>query len=216
MDYAAARYNMVECQIRPNHVTDKKLLDAMRALPREAFVPTEFQGVAYVDEAVPLGEGRYLMAPMTMARLMQIAAPASSDLALVVGCATGYAAAVLSHMVGAVVALEKDPGLAAEAAQTLTGLGIDTVAVVEGSLAGGYPDQAPYDVIYFDGAVPEVPAGIASQLAEGGRLVSVLSGSGTDSTILMSRYPGGLSSRPVFESAAPPLPGFEREKVFAF
>ena len=202
MDYAAARHNMVECQVRPNHVTDKKLLDAMRALPREAFVPTEFQGVAYVDEAVPLGEGRYLMAPMTMARLMQIAAPASSDLALVVGCATGYAAAVLSHMVGVVVALEKDSGLAAEAAQTLTGLGIDTVAVVEGDLQKGYPDQ--------------VPAGIASQLAEGGRLVSVLSGGGTDSAILMSRYPGGLSSRSVFESAAPPLPGFEREKVFAF
>jgi protein-L-isoaspartate(D-aspartate) O-methyltransferase len=216
MDYAAARQNMVESQIRPNHVTDKILLDAMRALPREAFVPTEFQGVAYVDDAVPLGEGRYLMAPMTMARLMQIAAPTSSDLALVVGCATGYSAAVLSHMVGAVVALEKDSGLAAEAAQTLTGLGIDTVAVVEGGLAGGYPEQAPYDVIYFDGAVPEVPEAIAAQLAEGGRLVAILSGSATDNAVLMSRYPGGLSSRSVFESSTPPLPGFERDKAFVF
>ena len=216
MDYAAARHNMVESQIRPNHITQETLLDALRALPREEFVPTEMQGVAYVDNPVPLGDGRYVMAPLTMARLMQEASPGSSDLALVVGCATGYGAAVLSHMVGAVVALESDPGLAGEAAQTLTGLGIDTVAVVEGDLAAGYPDQAPYDVIFFDGAVPEVPDCIASQLAEGGRLVAIQSGDGTDSAVVMSRHGGGLSSRSVFETATPLLPGFEREKVFVF
>ncbi len=216
MDYASARHNMVESQIRPNHVTHENLVDALRTLPREAFVPTEFQGVAYVDDPIPLGEGRYLMAPMAMARLMQEASPDSSDLALVVGCATGYGAAVMSHMVGAVVALESDAGLAAEAAQTLTGLGIDTVAVVEGALAGGYPDQAPYDVIYFDGAVPEVPEGITSQLAEGGRLVSILSGDGIDSAVVMSRHRGGFSSRNVFDAATPLLPGFERKKAFVF
>lgn len=216
MDYAAARHNMVESQIRPNQITQMNLLDALRSLPREDFVPTEFQGVAYVDDPVPLGEGRYLMAPLAMARLMQEASPAASDLALVVGCATGYGAAVMSHMVGAVVALECDAGLAAEAAQRLTGLGIDTVAVVEGGLAGGYPAQAPYDVIYFDGAVPEVPQDISSQLAEGGRLVSILSGNGTDSAVVMSRHRGGLSSRAVFDSATPLLPGFERKKAFVF
>ena len=216
MDYAAARYNMVESQIRPNQVSHKNLLEAFGTLPREDFLPTEFQGVAYVDNPVPLGEGRYLMAPMAMARLIQEAEPSSSDLALVIGCATGYGAAVMSHMVSAVVALESDSGLAAESAQTLTDLGIDTVAVVEGALAGGYPDQAPYDVIYFDGAVPEVPEGISSQLAEGGRLVCILSGDGLDSAIVMSRHRGGLSSRTLFESATPILPGFEREKAFVF
>ncbi|NQV83134.1 MAG: protein-L-isoaspartate O-methyltransferase [Rhodospirillales bacterium] len=216
MDYTAARHNMVTGQVRPNQVTDIRLLDAMRGLPREAFVPTEFHGVAYVDDAVPLGEGRYLMAPMVMARLMQEAAPAPSDLALVVGCATGYSAAVLSNMVGAVVALESDSAMAAEAAHTLTELGIDTVAVVVGPLAGGHPAQAPYDVIYFDGAVPEVPESISSQLAEGGRLVAVVSGHGTNSAILMSRHHGGLSSRAVFESSTKLLPGFERKKAFAF
>ena len=216
MDFATARYNMVEGQVRPHQVNDETLISALAALPREAFVPTEIQGIAYVDKEVPIGEGRYLMAPMVTARLAETAAPGPDDLVLVIGSATGYGAAVLSHLAGAVVALESNAGLAQQAAGILKGLGIDTVAVVEGSLAGGYPDQAPYDVIYFDGAVPQVPAGIASQLAEGGRLVSVLSGGGTDSAILMSRYPGGLSSRSVFESAAPPLPGFEREKVFAF
>mgnify|MGYP001231810485 CR=1 FL=1 len=216
MDYAAARHNMVESQIRPNHVTQEALLDALRTLPREAFVPTEFQATAYVDNPVPLGDGRYLMSPLTMARLMQEASPASSDLALVVGCATGYGAAVLSHMVGAVVALECDTGMAGEAAQTLTGLGINTVAVIEGGLGDGYPDQAPYDVIFFDGAVLEVPESIASQLAEGGRLVCIQSGNGTDSAVVMSRHGGGLSSRSVFEMATPLLPGFERKKAFVF
>ncbi|MBT7941984.1 MAG: protein-L-isoaspartate O-methyltransferase [Alphaproteobacteria bacterium] len=216
MDYTAARQNMVESQVRPNQVTDKKLLDAMRGLPREAFVPTEFLGVAYVDDPVPLGEGRYLMPPLAMARLIQEAAPAPSDLALVVGSATGYSAAVLSHMVGAVVALESDSAMATEAAQTLTELGIDTVAVVEGALAEGHPAQAPYDVIYFDGAVPEVPESISSQLAEGGRLVAVVSDGGKGCGVLVSRHRGGLSSRDVFESSTRLLPGFEREKAFAF
>jgi len=216
MDYAAARHNMVESQIRPNHVTHENLLDALGTLPREAFVPTEFQGVAYVDNPISLGEGRYVMAPLAMARLMQEAEPGESDLALVVGSATGYAAAVMSRMVSAIVALESDAGFAAETGQTLTDLGIDTVAVVEGNLAEGYPAQAPYDVIYFDGAVPEVPEGITSQLADGGRLVCILMGDGTDSAIVISRYGDSLSTRTVFESAAPLLPGFERKKAFVF
>jgi protein-L-isoaspartate(D-aspartate) O-methyltransferase len=216
MDYAAARYNMVESQIRTNNVIHEKLLDALRRIPRESFVPTEFHGVAYVDNPVPLYDGRYLMAPLVMARLMQESNPVSSDLALVVGCATGYGAAVLSSMVGAVVGLENDAGLATEATKILAELCIDTVAVIVGDLGNGYPDQAPYDVIYFDGAVSKVPEKISSQLAEGGRLVCILSNEGIDSAVVVSRHNGHLSTRTVFDCSSPLLPAFKREKEFVF
>ncbi|MDA1091601.1 MAG: protein-L-isoaspartate O-methyltransferase [Proteobacteria bacterium] len=216
MDFATARYNMVEGQIRPNHVTDDTLIDALASLPREAFVPTELRGIAYVDKEVPLGEERYLMAPLVTARLAETAAPGPDDLALVIGSATGYGAAVLSHLAGAVVALESDAGLAQRAAQTLTDLGIDTVAVVEGDLKKGYPDQAPYDVIFFDGAVADIPDEISRQLAEGGRLVSVVIGDGVGKAVLVSRHRGGLSTQHVFDATTPLLPGFEPQEAFVF
>ena len=134
MDFAAARQNMVDCQILPNRVTDQRLISALSTVPREAFVPTEFKGVAYVDEAIPLGGGRYLMEPLVTARLVQAAEPKAQDLALVIGCGTGYGAAVLSYLAGTVVAVESDGGLAKEANQILSGLGMDTVAVIEGHL----------------------------------------------------------------------------------
>jgi protein-L-isoaspartate(D-aspartate) O-methyltransferase len=153
---------------------------------------------------------------LVTSRLAETAAPGPDDLALVIGCATGYGAAVLSHLAGAVVALESDAGLAQQAAQTLTGLGIDTVAVVEGDLQKGYPDQAPYDVIFFDGAVAEIPDEITGQLAEGGRLVSVVTGGGVGKAVLVSRQRGGLSSQDVFDATTPPLPGFEPQEAFVF
>jgi len=216
MDFATARHNMVEGQIRPNHVTDETLINALATLPREAFVPTEIQGIAYVDKEVSLGDGRHLMAPLVTARLAQTADVKADDLALVIGSASGYGAAVLSHLAGTVVALESDGGLAQQAAQTLTGLGIDTVAMVEGDLQKGYPDQAPYDVIVFDGAVSEIPDEISSQLAEGGRLVAVVRRGGVGKGTLVSRHRGVLSSQDLFDASAPLLPGFEPQEAFVF
>ena len=216
MDYAIARHNMVESQIRPNKVTDERLISAMASLPREVFVPKEFQSVAYVDEAIPLGDGRYLMEPLITARLIQAAQPAPGDVALTIGCGTGYGAAVLSHMVSTVVAVECDGGLAQQATQTLTDLGIDNVAVIHDPLEDGYADQAPYDVIFFDGAVAEIPDVISSQLAEGGRLVAVVAGDGVGDARLVTRHQGELSSRPVFDTGTPSLPGFEGKATFVF
>ncbi|MAF95660.1 MAG: protein-L-isoaspartate O-methyltransferase [Rhodospirillaceae bacterium] len=216
MDFAAARENMVDCQILPNRVTDQRLIGALSAIPREAFVPTEFKGVAYVDEAIPLSGGRYLMEPLITARLIQAAEPKTQDLALVVGCGTGYGAAVLSYLAGTVVAVESDGGLAKEANQILSGLGIDTVAVIEGHLENGYRKQAPYDVIFFDGAVADVPEAISSQLAEDGRLVAVISEDGVGKAMLMTRHHDQLSSREVFDAGTPPLPGFEPSESFVF
>lgn len=216
MDYDAARKNMVENQIRTNRVTDPLVISALEELPREAFVPEALRGIAYVDEAVSLSEGRYLMEPLVLARLLQEAQVTSSDMVLDIGCGTGYAAAVLARMASTVVALECDPGLAAKAMGTLAELEIDTVAVVEGPLQEGYPKQAPYDVIVFGGSVHEIPEGIAGQLAEDGRLVAVVAANGMGKGTLISRRKGLLSRREFFDAGTPPLPGFAPEPTFAF
>ncbi|MBT3558303.1 MAG: protein-L-isoaspartate O-methyltransferase [Rhodospirillales bacterium] len=219
MDYAKARRHMVDSQILPNRVTDPRIIAAMESLPREAFVPEDRKGVAYVDEAIPVGNGRHLMEPMVVARLLQTAEPNEDDVALVVGSATGYTAAVLAKMISAVVVVESDAGLVAQASSTLSELGIDNVAVMEGALSEGYPKQAPYDLIIFDGAVAEVPQSIQDQLAEGGRLVAVVGGLShgmLGSAVVMSNFHGAVSARAVFEAGTPPLPGFTADQAFSF
>ena len=142
--------------------------------------------------------------------------PVSSDLALVIGCTTGYSTAVLSGIAGAVVGLESDAVLASEASEVLARLSIETVAVVVGKLKDGYPDHAPYDIILFEGAIPEVPEGISSQLAEGGRLVCILSGEEINNAIVVTRIGGVLSTQTLFQCNSPSLPEFKCEKVFVF
>ena len=203
MDYASARRNMVESQLRPNKVTDPALLDALASVPRELFVPEPLRSVAYVDEDIPLGRGRFLMEPMILGRLLELAAVRSSDVALVVGA-------------GRVVALEGDRELAQQAARMLQTLGLSNVALVEGPLAEGPPRQAPFDVVLFDGAIDRVPPAILDQLAEEGRLVVVIRTSGIGRATLMTRQAGIMASRVAFDAAVPRLPGFEPAPAFVF
>ena len=216
MDYAAARRNMVESQLRPNKVTDPALLDALASVPRELFVPVPLRGVAYVDEDIPLGRGRFLMEPMILGRLLELTAPRPSDAALVVGAGLGYSAAVLARIAGRVVALEDDREPAQQAAQTLQGLGAVNVAIVTGPLAEGVPRLAPFDIILFDGAVDRVPPAIIEQLAEGGRLGAVIRAAGIGRATLMTRRAGIVASRIAFDAAVPRLPGFEAAAAFVF
>jgi len=216
MDYTAARRNMVESQLRPNKVTNPALIEALASVPRELFVPESLRGVAYVDEDVPLGSGRFLMEPMILGRLLELAAVRPSDAALVVGAASGYSAAVLAGLANSVVALESDHELAPRAAQTLRTLGLSNVAVVEGPLAEGVPRQAPFDVILFDGTVDRVPPAILDQLAGGGRLVAVVKTPGIGRAMLMTRQAGIVASRIAFDAAVPGLPGFEPAPAFVF
>ncbi len=217
VDFAAARLNMVESQLRTNKVTDLRLLDAFENLPRELFVPEPLRGIAYVDQDVTLGRGRFVMEPRVLARLLQAAQPGPEDMALDLGCGSGYATAILSRLVATVVALEDDAALAAAANRTLSELEIDNAVVVEGRLAEGYPKQAPYNVILLGGAVAEIPAAIADQLAEGGRLVAVVSaGPGLGRATLMRRDGGVISSRVLYDAALPMLPGFEAQPGFVF
>lgn len=218
MDFSIARRNMVEGQIRTNRVSDPLVLNAMKSLPREHFVPKAMQSICYMDESVRLGNGRALMEPLALARLLQEAAVQNTDAVLVIGAGTGYSAAVLAHMASAVVALESDQDLANTASRLMADLGVDNVAVVTGPLDQGYPQQAPYDVIFFDGGVAEIPEQICEQLAEGGRLVAVTEEDrvGLGRAVLVTRNDGKIGRRTVFDTNVPLLPGFEPEVKFTF
>jgi protein-L-isoaspartate(D-aspartate) O-methyltransferase len=215
VDSTAALRNMVDSQLRTNKVTDARLLAAMGDIPREMFVDNALRGSAYVDEDLPLGGGRYLMEPMVLARLVQALEIGADDLALDIGCATGYSAAVLAALASTVVALESDPALADRAAETLARRGIDNVVVVKGALDEGYGDQAPYDAILIDGAVPEIPQAILDQLVDGGRLAAVV-GAGTGRATLVLRTGAVFARRVLFDAATPILRGFEKAPGFVF
>ncbi|HEV8260405.1 MAG TPA: protein-L-isoaspartate O-methyltransferase [Burkholderiales bacterium] len=216
MDYAAARRNMVETQLRPNRVTNEALLDALATVPRERFVPEALRTIAYVDEDVPIAAGRYLMEPMVLGRLLQLAEVKRGDAVLDIGCGTGYTAAVLARLAGSAVAVESDQDLASRAVTILADLGVANVTVLEGELGQGAARQAPYDVIFIEGSVDAVPPSIVEQLADRGRLVAVVRHQGVGRATLMVRVGGGVSSRVVFDAAVPPLPGFEAQPSFVF
>ncbi len=208
---------MVESQIRTNKVTDPRIVAAFEATAREAFVGEGKRGIAYIDEDLEVAPGRYLLEPMVLARLLQVAAPQATDMALDIGCATGYSTAVLAQLVQTVVGLECDRGLMDLANRTLNGLDVDNAVVVEGTLSAGYQKQAPYDVIVFQGAVSEVPEAIKRQLADGGRLtVVVVDAMGIGRGTLIQRAGDSFSTRALFDASTPLLPGLAREAGFVF
>jgi protein-L-isoaspartate(D-aspartate) O-methyltransferase len=216
MNFAVARRNMVDSQIRTNRVTDPDLIAALLDVPRERFVPASLRGVAYVDEDIPLGGGRFVIEPMVGARLLQEAAVRPGDRVLVVGCGTGYLCAVLCRFARAVVGLESDKALAAMATAVLGDLGATNVSIVCGRLRDGRPGEAPFDVIVIEGTVLEIPDSVLAQLAEGGRLVTVVNRDGVGRATLAVRTGGALSRRVLFDATPPGLPGFEMAPDFAF
>jgi protein-L-isoaspartate(D-aspartate) O-methyltransferase len=226
MDYAEARRRMVDGQLRPNRVTDPRLLEAFRTLPREAFLPAALRSRAYADEDVPLPGGRSMLKPMVLARLLQIAEPRPDDRGLVVCAGTGYGAAVLGHVGVRVVAIEADAELAGLARSALAGtLPAGTVRFEATEPAAGFAAGAPYDIILIEGEVAEIPDALTDQLAEGGRLVTVrgeggrpgtLGGGGQARAVLGRRIGGVVSVTPVFDCAAGTLPAFARVPSFVF
>ncbi|WP_206201965.1 protein-L-isoaspartate O-methyltransferase [Terasakiella sp. SH-1] len=217
MDYALSRFNMIEGQIKTNRVTDPYVLEAMGEVPREAFVPNAKKGVAYIDDAIEVAKGRFILEPMVMARMLEVAELQNDDIVLDIGCNTGYSTAVLAKVVSTVVALESDEKLAHQATETLNSLGIDNAVVVTGRLSDGVAKQAPYNVIFFNGSVSEIPDSIKQQLADGGRLICMVAGDSILSTVsVYTRRDEFFSKRDVLEAGVARLPGFEVEKGFSF
>jgi protein-L-isoaspartate(D-aspartate) O-methyltransferase len=208
---------MLESQLRPNKVTDDRVLNAFATIRRELFVPEHLRPVAYIDEDLPLGAGRYLMEPMVAARLLQEAAITRTDATLIVAAGTGYEAALTGTLARSVLALEENSELARHARTALVEHAIASVSVVEGPLHEGYRPRAPYEVILFGGGVVEIPPEIAAQLADGGRLLAVVKpANAMGRAILITRAGGVLARRVIFDAATPTLPGFAPKPGFEF
>ncbi len=213
-DFAAARRNMVDGQVRTADVTNLRLISAMLEVPRERFVPSAATALAYSDLDVPLGNARRLLKPMVLAKLIQAADLSATDRVLDAGCATGYAAAVLARIAGQVTALEQDETLARAASDALSA--VSNVRVVGGKLAEGWPQGAPFDVILLEGTTEIPPQMLCRQLKDGGRLVCVLGAGPGSKAMLYCRSGDDIGGRPIFDASAPLLPGFEKPPAFAF
>ncbi len=215
-DAAAARRHMVDGQIRTADVTNPNLIAAVQAVPRELFVPPAMAAQAYRDGDVSLGHGRAMLRPIVLGKLLQGANVGAGDRVLVVGCGTGYSAAVLAHMGAVVVGLEEDADLARRAQAALAEAGAGQVKVAVGPLPAGWPQAAPYDLILFDGATEVRPDTLGRQLGPTGRLAAVF-GRGPGAKAMIYRLiEGQLVGRPVFDAAAPLLPGFAAPAGFVF
>jgi protein-L-isoaspartate(D-aspartate) O-methyltransferase len=212
---AAARFNMIEAQIRPSNVTDPRILAALDAVARERFVPTASRALAYADVPVPVAPGRFLMDPRSFAKLLQLARVTADDKVLDVGCATGYSAAVLGRMAASVVALEQDADLVRIASEALAGA-VGRITVTQGALIEGFKGEAPYDVIVVNGAIEQPPEILLAQLAEGGRLVAVMKEGGQGRAHLFLKEHGVVGQRPDFDADVPLLAGFKKATGFIF
>jgi len=207
------RRAMVASQLRTTAVNDARVVAAMGQVPRERFVPADKSRLAYADMALPIGDGRAINPPMVIGRLLTEARPDTNDRVLLVGAGTGYAAELLARLVGTVVALEQDAALLACARAAVTAA---NVRLVEGDLAAGWGEGAPYDLIVIDGAVEQVPPTLVEQLADGGRLVAPIMEQGVTRLSIGRRAGGGFGMTSFADSAAAPLPGFARPVEFSF
>lgn len=213
-DQATSRRIMVDTQIRPADVTKFPIIAAMLDVPREAFVPTAQMPVAYADAPVPLGAGREMTEPRTLAKMLDALGVDANEDALVVAANLGYSTALLARLAGSVTAVEPDEAMASEAEAALMAHGVDA-AVVAGPAEAGLPKAAPFDVILIDGGVEVVPAGLLEQLHEGGRICALFQDRALGEVRIGLRIEGTIAWRFAFNAAAPVLPGFERAHSFA-
>jgi protein-L-isoaspartate(D-aspartate) O-methyltransferase len=219
--FSTARRKMVDSQVRPSDVTDLRIIDAMLAVPREAFVPERQRALAYLDLDLDVSEGgsarRFLIKPAVIARMLQAADIKDADSVLVAGCATGYTAALVARLTtGQVTATEVDPSLAAKASAILAQLGLARVTVRAADVAEGDAANAPYDVIVLDGATEVTPERLYGQLKDGGRLVGIFAQTKQPRARIVTRSHGDFGNRALFDATAPVLPGLEHRPTFVF
>lgn len=213
-DFAARRTMMVDTQVRPSDVTKFPIIEAMLTIPREEFVPAAKREAAYMGENLDLGNRRVLLEPRTLAKVLDALDISNNELVLDVGCAMGYSAAVVSRMAEAVVAVEEEEDLIAEAQEALAAAGIDNVVLHQGPLAEGAPKHGPYDVIVVEGAAMQVPDALLAQLKDGGRIACLFMKGALGEVRIGFKLQGRLSWRLAFNASAPVLPGFDSEAAF--
>jgi protein-L-isoaspartate(D-aspartate) O-methyltransferase len=208
-------------------VTDRRLLAAFAALPREMFRPTARRALGYSDAslevwpAVDATPPRFLLTPTVLAKLIQLAEVEAGDRVLDVGCMTGYSTAILARLASSVVGLEAEPELAAAASSNLRALGIANAEIVDGPLDKPVPSKGPYDVILLNGSVPALPEALSAQLKDGSRLVAIIAGAGATGArqgraYRFVRSEGDVSGVSHFDANARPLPAFVPAPCFTF
>jgi protein-L-isoaspartate(D-aspartate) O-methyltransferase len=215
-DTALQRLNMVESQVRPSDVTDRRIIRAMGVVARDLFVPEAHRSVAYMDEAVSVGGGRRLLAPRLFSRLAQLAKLPDGGVVLDIGCATGYSTAVWSQFAKRVVGIDADATLVAAATANLTAAGASNATVLQAAHATGHAEGGPYDAICLNGSVPDVPRALLDQLKDGGILVAVVFDGPAGKAVAWRRTGTQFDRREAFDANASTLPGFERAAAFVF
>lgn len=213
-DFAARRTMMVDTQVRPNDVTKFPIIDAMLNVPREAFVPPARREAAYVGGNLEIGAGRVILEARTLAKMLDAIDLQPGDLVLDLGCGLGYSSAVIARMVEAVVAVEEEPELAAQAEARLSAEGVDNVAVITAPLAAGSAKHGPFDAIVVQGAAETVPPAILAQLKEGGRIGCLFMEGALGVCRIGHKIDGEVSWRFAFNASAPVLKGFAAAPAF--
>lgn len=215
-DYKDARHAMVESQIRTSDVTDIDVVRAFRSTPREKFVPKAHMALAYGDAHIDLGEGRFMPRPMDFAKMVQAADVKPTDIVLDIACGRGYSTAILAQLAETVVGLEDDAARVDHATKLLIDADITNAAIVEGDLKSGASEHGPFNVIFVNGAVTEPPKTWLDQLANNGRLVTVVMNGPVGRGTVFSRAGDAIGERVLFDANVPALPGFERDAAFVF
>lgn len=213
-DFATRRVMMVDTQVRPSDVTKFPIIEAMLTVPREVFVPSSKREAAYVGENIEIASGRVVLEARTLAKLLDALDIQPTELVLDLGCGLGYSTAVIARLADAVVAVEEDEALAADAQRSLSAEGVDNAAVVTGPLVAGDAKHAPFDVITVQGGVEVVPQALLDQLREGGRIGAVFMEGALGVARVGYKIDGVVSWRQVFNAAAPVLPGFAAPRGF--
>jgi len=208
------RTMMVDTQVRPSDVTKFPIIDAMLSIPRETYVHDAMRELAYLGENTDLGNGRVMLEPRTMGKLLDALDIQPSETVLDLGCGLGYSTALLAHLAEAVVAVEED-GMAEDAQANLSANGVDNAAVIEGLLTEGAAKHGPYDVIIIEGGVEDVPVALSEQLKDGGRIAAIFMQGGLGEARIGHMLDGRMTWRYAFNASAPVLDGFTKKPEFS-